>query len=180
MAKTRKQKEQEVKELQEYLSQMQSAVFADFTFLPVKEIQKLRALLRSQGAVLRVVKKSLFKLALAEQKAPPELAQQIDAFGPLTVAFGLEDELAPAKVLADFKKEHKKLEILGGVLGERVLTREEVINLAKLPSLLQLRGHFVGTLASPLSGLVNVLAGSIRNFIYLLNNLKQQKEEVKA
>lgn len=180
MAKTRKQKEEALKELTALFEKMKAVVFADFTHLSVQDMEDLRTKLREQGAVLRVVKKSLFNIALKKNKGLSSLQKKLAFSGPLSITLGLEDEVAPAKILAAFKQEHKKFEILGGILGGDILSAKEILSVAKLPSLLELRGKFVGVIAGPVRGLVNVLAGPMRNFIYVLNNLKEQREGQEA
>ena len=177
MAKSKSQKEKEVKNLSENLSQMKAAVFVDFTHLNVADMEELRAKLREQGAVLRVVKKSLLGVALKKDKDLKALKKGLEIEGPLSIAFGLEDEVAPAKILAAFKKEHKKFEILGGVLDNQYLSKREVLNLAKLPGQEELRAQLVGVISAPVSGFVNVLSGNLRNLINILKNLSEKSGE---
>jgi len=176
MAKTRKQKEKEVEKITQYFSEMKGAVFADFTHLSVSDMEDLRAKLREQGTKLKVVKKSLFNLVLKKDKNLKEIDDNLEVPGALSVAFGLEDEIAPARILSSFKKDHKKFEIWGGILDNKYLSKEEVLDLALLPSKEQLRGQVVCVIYGPVSGFVNVLSGNLRNLINVLKNISKENE----
>lgn len=162
-----------MKELAENLDKMKAAVLADFTHLTVAEMQDLRKKLREQGAVLKVAKKSLFKIALEKNKNLKKIKDSLQVAGPLSLAFGLVDEIAPAKTLVDFKREHQKLEILGGILGGNYLSQAEVLNLAKLPSKEEMQAKLVSLFAAPLAGLANVCVANLRNLIYILKNISR-------
>jgi len=93
----------------------------------------------------------------------------------MTLLLGLGDEVAPARLVAEIQKERKGLNIQGGILESRWMTSEEVIALAKLPSKDQLIAQVVGSIRAPLSGLVGVLQGNLRNLVYVLNAVKDSK-----
>ena len=177
MAKTRKQKEKEVEWLCDIFGKMKSVVFADFTNLKVSEIQDLRRHLKKENAVLKVMKKKLFGIAIGQDKDLKVLKEEVKVEGPLSLAFGLEDEIAPARVLVNFKKAHKDLKILGGILDKRFLADTEILSLAGLPGLDEMRARVVGAIAAPVSGFVNVLAGNLRNLIYILKNISEKGAE---
>ena len=96
------------------------------------------------------------------------------------VAFSAEDPVAPAKILNDFSKDHKALEIKAGILDGKVIALDEVKALAELPSREELLAKLVGSMQAPISGLVNVLQGTIRNFVYTLEAVRQKKEQESA
>src|SRR5690348_169945 len=98
MAITRAAKEAAVTQLTADLSRFKLAVLTDYRGLSVSEIQELRRLLTAEDSSYRVSKNTLVKLALA---ANPELAQLDPASltGPLALAIGFGDEVAPARVV---------------------------------------------------------------------------------
>ena len=96
------------------------------------------------------------------------------------MAFSAEDPVAPAKILNDFSKDHKALEIKAGILDGKVIALDEVKALAELPSREELLAKLVGSMQAPISGLVNVLQGTIRNFVYTLEAVRQKKEQESA
>jgi large subunit ribosomal protein L10 len=172
MAVTRKVKEQAYAELKEALVGAKSIVFADYRGTTVKKIEELRASLRKENVASKVAKLTLVRKALEEQGVD---VSKFDFKAPAILAISKEDEVAPAKILNEFTKENKNVTILMGVMEGSVLSSKEVVALAQLPSKLELRGKLVGTIAAPMSGFVNVLAGNLRGLVYALNAIAQSK-----
>jgi|SRR5687767_11513355 large subunit ribosomal protein L10 len=169
MAISRQTKETQVAELAELLANAKLTAFAAYQGLSVKELQTLRRAAREAGVTIKVVKNRLVRIALSQS----ETLKNVEASalkGQLLYAIGSDDEVAPAQVLAKFAKEHEALQLLGGIDATgTVLDQADVKVLADLPSKDQLRGILVGTLAAPLSGFVNVLAGNVRGVLNVLN-----------
>ena len=174
MPKSKQQKTAIVKDLSDRLSKSKSLVFTKYHGLKVSEIRELRGKMQEQGADYSVVKNSLLKVAW--DKSELKDAKLEKQAGPLAVAFGYEDEVAPAKLCWQFARKHKALEITGGILDKDLLTKEAVVNLAKLPSKNELIAKVVGSIGAPLSGLVNVLVGNLRGLVNVLSAIKEQKE----
>lgn len=172
MAKTREQKETQITRLDEQLAQMKSAVFVDYKGLKVKETEELRKNLRSEKVDFNVTKNTLAKRALAQQGI--EVNQEIFE-KPVAIAFGLEDEIAPARGINTYAKDHEAVEILGGIFERKFIDATMVKRLALFPSRQELYAKAVGSIASPLSGIVNVLAGNIRGLVNVLNGYKSTK-----
>lgn len=176
MAVTRERKEQTVAELQDTLGKLKLMVMTDYRGLTVPQISELRNQLRDEGISYAVTKNTLLRIAV---KNTPELAD-IDpqAFtGPMALAISTEDEVAPARVVFQYAKQHEALEIVGAVTGDgRLLSPAEVKALATLPTREQLLGQVVGTIAAPLSGLVGVMGANVRGIVTVLNAIKESKE----
>jgi large subunit ribosomal protein L10 len=172
MAVTRKVKEEAFAELKEALAGATSIVFADYRGTTVKKIEELRSNLRKENVASKVAKLTLVRKALEEQGID---VSNFDFKVPAILAISKGDEVAPAKILNEFTKENKNVTILMGVMEGAVLSAKEVTALAQLPSKLELRGQLVGTLAAPMSGFVNVLAGNLRGLVYALNAIAESK-----
>ncbi|MEK9183082.1 MAG: 50S ribosomal protein L10 [Patescibacteria group bacterium] len=172
MPKTRDEKTQIVADLTKLFKEMKSAVFADFKGLKVKNITELRRLCQGQKVSYGLAKKTLIRLA-AKNAGVDFNPDSVD--GSYALAFGLEDEVAPAKVLADFAKKHEALKILGGILEGKMVDKVVIGSLAKLPSKPELLAKLVGSLQSPISGMVNVLAGNLRGLVQVLNAYQKSK-----
>ena len=86
--------------------------------------------------------------------------------------FGLEDPILPLKSLYNFAKEHESLKFIAGIFDNALLDKEEVLALAQLPSKEELLAKLVGSLASPLSGLLNTFQGNIKGLITVLAKAK--------
>jgi large subunit ribosomal protein L10 len=171
----RPEKEATVQEVRERLGKSKSVVLADYRGLNVEEVTALRKKLREAGVEYKVIKNTLTSRAAQAAKI-----EGLDQYltGPTALAFGYEDAVTPAKILADFAKDHKKLELKGGILEGKVVSLETVKTLASLPSREVLLGQVAGMLQAPLRGLATVLAGPLRNLVYATDAVRKQKAGV--
>ena len=169
MAISRQTKESQVQELADLLSNAKMTAFAAYQGLTVKELQTLRRAAREAGVTIKVVKNRLVRVALQQSEAL-KAADTSALEGQLLYAISADDEVAPAQVLAQFAKTQPVLELKGGIDATgNVLSEADIKALAALPTKEQLRGMLVGTIAAPLSGFVNVLAGNVRGVLNVLN-----------
>lgn len=173
MAITREKKETLVADLAEKLATSKSVVFTDYRGLTVEEIDEVRNQLRAEGIEFKVIKNTLFKLAA--KRAGIEIAEDTTHGHPVAVAFAGEDEIAPAKITYTYTKKNDKFAIIGGVLEGKQISDIMVKSLASLPGREELYAKIVGSLASPLSGLVNVMQGNIRGLVNVLGAIRDNK-----
>ena len=94
---------------------------------------------------------------------------------PVATIFSFDDEVAPARIVAQFAKEHEALEVAGGMLEQQFVGSDKVMALSKLPSKLELLAKVAGSLQAPVSGFVRVLAGVPKSFLYALQAIKETK-----
>ncbi len=174
MATTRKEKEKILADLVSVLKEAKGLVFADYRGLSVKEMDELRRRGREQGTKVQVAKLTLMRKALQEAGINVDLGMTV----PTAVAYSNEDEVTPAKVLAKFAADTKKLELLAGILEGKILGADQVKNLAKLPGRQELLGQLVSVIAGPMRGLVTVFSGTQRNLLYALNAIAEKKSTV--
>lgn len=172
MAKTKQQKEQSLSMLIDSLKGAKSVVFTNFQGLKVSESEELRDICRKQNIIYVASKKTLLKKAL--EKAGYNIDAKSFQGGVATI-FGLEDEITPAQIIANFAKKHNVVKIFGGILEGKFIEAGVVEMLSKLPGKQQLLGQLVGTLNAPISGFVNVLVGNIRGLLNVLNGIKEKK-----
>lgn len=172
MAKTRKEKEVTVQNVSEILKQHAGVVFAAYSRLSVKDMLTLRRNLKQEQCKGVAVKKTL--LARAIQAAG--IVYDVNTFdGAIFLSYG-NDQATPAKVLESFRKEHpESITMLGGILDHSAVSREQVIALAKLPSRIELTARLVGSIASPISGFVRVLSGTLQGLVYALAAVRDKK-----
>lgn len=165
-------KEEAVHELRDRLAQAQNLFFTDFQGLTVEEITAFRGKLRKDGNSYAVVKNTLFKIAAGE-----ELASKVERFlaGPTGVVFAGNDPVAPAKAIKEFADDAKKLGIKAAYIDGQVVDATQVNALAALPPKAELVAKLVGSLASPLRGLVTVLSGNQSGLVRVLNAIREQK-----
>ncbi len=153
MAITKAKKQDILRKLEEVKDSSKSLVFVSFKGVPANDTVAMRAALREQGVGYFVAKKTLMKRAFGEafEGSMPELD------GEIAVAYS-EDAIAPAQNVKDFAEKYKEnIAIVGGVFEGVFKTREEMTEIASIPSLQVLRGMFVNVLNSPIQGLAVAL-----------------------
>jgi len=173
MAKTRARKETDVSRYSQELKEAKAVVFADLSALKVADSTDLRRKSKEADVAVVASKKTLLRRALQETKGFSVDEAALKGSVSLLLAHG--DEIAPAKVLEAFRKTHDNVVVLGGLLEAKWLGSEEIKALAQLPSKQELIGRVVGSIGAPLSGLVGVLQGNLRQFVYALNAIKDSK-----
>lgn len=168
---SRSAKEVIIEELHEKFKGSNVAVFADYRGLSVTEVTKLRRRLREAGCEFKVAKNTLTGLA-AKRVGFDGLAPYLE--GQTAIAFGT-DPVAPAKVLSEFIREFKKMEIKGALLDGNVIDATGVKRLAELPSREVLLARVLGGMQAPLYGFASVLQGTLRSFVYALEAVRKQR-----
>ncbi len=168
----RPEKEEAVAQIKERLLRAKSVILTDYRGLNVGEETELRRKLRAAGIEYQVVKNTL-----TQRAARAVEIEGLDQFlaGPTAMAFGYDDPAAPARILADFARDHKNLELKAGLLGREVLDQAQVKALANLPSREQLLTMVAGMIQSPLRGLASVLAGPMRNLVCGFEALRKMR-----
>jgi large subunit ribosomal protein L10 len=169
MAITRDKKTAIIADISDLLGSSKMTVLAEYTGLSVGEAQELRRNAKTDGTVIRVAKNRLVKIALAQS----DQLKDVDTSaltGQIMYAFNADDEVSPAKALATFAKDHPQLKLVGAFNAQGdYFDADEVKRLSDLPNKDQLRAQLVGTMAAPISGFANVLAGNIRGLANVLN-----------
>lgn len=169
----RPEKVRQVEALREWLQDASAAFLTDYRGLNVGQLAQLRTKLREAGAEYKVVKNTLLQRAV-QSLGIAGLDPYLE--GPTAVAVSKEDPAAAARVLQEFIRAMRKLEVKGGLVEGRVYTADQVKALADMPGKRQMRAMVVGTLQAPLSGLLGVLTGLQRNLVYALDQIRRQKE----
>jgi large subunit ribosomal protein L10 len=167
------QKKEQVKRLAQELAKSEISILVDYKGLDVLKMTDLRSRLRKEGVQIEVVKNTL--LSRASEGTDAALMKKFYK-GPNAIILSTDDPVAPAKVLVDFAKDNDKLEIKAGALSGKLLSLEEIKQLAKMPSREELLGQLVRTLNAVPTSFVTVISGVPRAFVNVLNAIKDQKE----
>ena len=157
------QKKEEVKKLAEEMKESKLILLTDYRGINVADDTVLRKDLRNANAKYTIIKNNITRRALAECGIEG-LEEKLE--GPTAVVMSKEDYLEPSKIIYKYSKDNEFYKIKGGVIDGKVMTTEEIITLAKLPSR--------ETLLSMLAG---ALLGNISKVAVALNEVKKQKEE---
>ena len=167
------QKKEQVKRLAKEFLESEISILVDYKGLDVLKMTDLRAQFRNEGIQMEVVKNTLLDRASEGTDA----ALMKDFYkGPNAIVLSKDDPVAPAKILVNFAKDNDKLEIKAGVLSGKLLSSEEIKQLAKMLSREELLGKLVYTLNAVPTSFVTVLSGVPRSFVNVLNAIKDQKE----
>lgn len=145
--------------LTEKLQNAKAVVFVDYRGLTVNEDTKLRAEARKSNVDYFVAKNRLFQIALKNVGITEETKGLTE--GTTSFALGLEDGIAPSKLIYDFAKDYKgeKLVIKGGIIDGKVVDKNTIEALAKLPS----RPEMLGMIAYGLLSGIRMLAVGLSN-----------------
>jgi large subunit ribosomal protein L10 len=170
------EKERVVAELTDRLRSAETLIVADYRGLTMPQIDELRSRLLEHGARFSVVKNTLGRRA-AEAAGVDALLALLE--GPTAVAF-LEtggDPIAVAKALGDAARTTRVIEVRGGVLQGRPITREDVEALAVLPPVDVLRGQVLGAVTAPLYTIVGLFTAPLHNLVGLIDARIEQLRE---
>jgi large subunit ribosomal protein L10 len=169
-------KERVVAELTERLRTAETLIVSDYRGLTMPQIDGLRGKLLEHGARLSVVKNTLTRRA-AEAAGVESLLALLE--GPSAIAFieSEGDAVAVAKALADSARETRILTVRGGIMQGRVISGDDVGELAKLPPLDILRGQVIGAIIAPLNALLGLVNAPLQNLVGLIDARITQLEE---
>jgi large subunit ribosomal protein L10 len=149
------EKEEVIKELHEKFARAQTAIVAEFSKLNVETVTRLRKKFRDAKIDYKVLKNTLAKRAA---KGTPVEVIANDFVGPVALAIGYDDVVAPAKILTEFTKDLEAIKVRCAAVQGRRVDAEGVKALAKMPGLPELRAQLLGMLNQPAGKLARTIA----------------------
>ena len=162
-AKVLAKKQEDAKNLKEKFDKSKLVILADYRGINVEDITKMRAELRKTDCEYIVAKNSTLRFAVKDSDIEG-ISEYLE--GPTAVTFSYDDYVAPAKVLYDYAEKSDFYKIKAGIMDGKVISADEVIKLAKLPSKEML-----------LTQLATVLLANIRNLAVVLDQAREKQEE---
>ena len=148
------QKKAVIAEVADVASSAYSAVAAEYRGLTVEEMTELRVKARESGVYLRVIKNSLARRAV---EGTDFACMQEGMTGPLVFAFSQEDPGSAARVIKDFAKDHKLLEVKLVSIGSELLAPAQIDALAKLPTYDQAISLLMAVMKAPVEKLARTM-----------------------
>jgi len=142
-----------IEEMKNFFKKTNSVFITHYQGLNVKQIDELRSEMRKHGILFRITKNKITKLALEGTKYK-KLENLFT--GPTAVAFS-EDAITSAKILTKFAKVNSHLKIIGGIMEDKALSKEEVANIATLPTLDEARSKIAAILRCPAQKIMSIL-----------------------
>ena len=140
--------------------------------LNVNQLDELREKMRNVGALLKVTKNRITKLAIKETTHSD--AEQLFS-GPTAIALS-QDPITIAKILVNFQKNNQKLKIVGGIMDNKLLAPSDVAEIAKLPTLEEARSKIVGILQASQQKLIGILLAPGRKIANLAHAKSLKKD----
>lgn len=171
-------KVEEVKQLTDRLKGSKAIVLIDYKGINIEEVDELRNRMRNSEVDYFVSKNTFIKIALNDLGI-----SELDEYlvGPTAVAVSTVDEVSPARELVKFKDDITKDKAFPsfkvGFVNGNLMDVNELKKLATLPTKEQLLSMVLQGFNAPMSGLVGALSGIVRNFVYVVDAIKKQKEE---
>ena len=165
-------KQEKIDAMKENFEKAQVALVTEYKGYTVEEITNLRRALQKEGGDYMVTKNTLAKIALKDTNF--EVLSELMT-GATAIAFGFTDQVAPAKVVAQFIKDSKKGAMLGGALDGKLLSAKEAEALSKLPSKEELYAKILGSINSPASGIVYSVNGVMSALVRAIDAVAKTK-----
>ncbi len=167
-----------VKEIKARIKDAKAIVLVDYKGINIDEVNELRHRMRTEAVDYFVQKNTLIKIALNELGV-----NELDSYlkDSTAVAVSMNDEVAPAKVVAQFKKD-----VMGdkefpsfkvGYINGVVFDQKQLHQLSKMPSREELLGQVLRCFNGPIQGMATVCAGIIKKFFYAVDAIAKQKAE---
>ena len=175
------QKKKFVKDYKDILNNVGILVVTHYSGLKTTQTDELRLKINEVGGKFIIVKNSLMKIILKDNKSK-EFKNLFN--GPVALAYS-EDEVSAAKVAVNFSKENDKLLILGGISGDKFLEQKDVLEIALLPSLDEIRAKLVSLIQTPARNIAYALKFSANKLARVFNeysklDIQEEKPETKA
>ena len=161
----KEQKKEFVKKYKDILSKVGLLVVTHYSGLKTNQTDELRAKLNEVGGTFIIVKNSLMKIILKDHKSK-ELKALFN--GPVALTYS-EDEVSAAKVAVNFSKDNDKLLILGGLMGDKFLEQKDVLEIATLPTLDEIRAKLVSLIQTPARNIAFALKFSANKLARVFN-----------
>ncbi|OGS38596.1 MAG: 50S ribosomal protein L10 [Elusimicrobia bacterium RIFOXYD2_FULL_34_30] len=172
MIKTKQEKHEFVKSFEQRIKEAKSFYLVGYQGLTVKELEDLRRKLRAFDANFNVIRNRLVSRVFnnASFKGFDEYLK-----GPVAIILENGDFIKLIKQLSIFSKANNKFKIKAGYADNRLLSEDDIKNIASLPSREQLLANVVGGIAAPMIGLVSVLSGPMRKLVIVLSAASNKK-----
>lgn len=170
---TKEKKKEKVTELVQKFQESRSCYFIDFTGMTVESTLQFRRELKKNQMELKVAKNTLIQLAIKEVDNFPEVKDVF--FGPTGIIFGYEDPVQPAKIIKERYDKFQQPVFKGAVVEGVVYGSDQLKTLASLPSKSDIIAGILGSLNSPISGIVGSISAVMRDLAYLIEEVSKNK-----
>jgi large subunit ribosomal protein L10 len=172
MAISRDKKTELLEEYKEILKNKGGYFLVSSDNIDTATVTELKKDLKDNNANFRVLKNTIFKIALQDTDQPVEV-QDFD--GATAVIYFDEDPTTPAKLVKDVQKETEQMSAKAGVYEGKFLSEQKVMQLAEIPSREELLSMLVGSMNAPLTGFMNAVTGNVRGLTVALKAISEKE-----
>jgi len=168
------QKIEILRDTQERIREVRGLYLADFSGMSVEKLSLLRKRCREQQVQFRVIKNTLLKRAFNDRGIT-----ELDPFleGPTGLVFSPGNEMSPAKILADFAKEHERPRIKAAVVDGRLFDEKAIAVLATLPSREVLLSQVLSVFIAPMTQFLAAIEATLRLPAVMADVLEREKQK---
>lgn len=168
------QKQQILQDTSERIEGVRGIYLADLSGMTVEKVSLLRRKCREQQVHVRVVKNTLLKRAFNARGI-----NELDDFlvGPTGLIYSAQSEMAPAKILSEFAKEHEKPRIKAAVVDGRLYDPKAIALLALLPSREVLLSQLLSTFIAPMTQFLGAVEATLRLPAIMAQVLEEEKSK---
>jgi large subunit ribosomal protein L10 len=166
-------KDRMIKELLSDIKEGSNFFITNYMGSSVADLESVRKSLRPSNSYYFVVKNSILNVALDQLKIE-DVKKLVD--GGVGISLAGEDYIATTKALVNFSKTHEKFKIKGAYINGKLLGEDKIKEIAALPSKEALLAQVVSGIKAPITGLVMVLGGVIRKFVYAVDAIRSAKQ----
>jgi large subunit ribosomal protein L10 len=169
----RSEKEAIVAEVAERASRAVAMYFADFAKLTVAEETDLRREFRKNGVEYTVVKNTLARKALEQLSGYDRVFDKL--VGPTGIAFSYDDPSAPAKIIKKFSEKSGKFQLKAAIVEKQIYDGSKLGQLASMPTRSEVVASILGSLQSPISGVVGAINAVARDLVSVVDAVEKKK-----
>jgi large subunit ribosomal protein L10 len=170
----RQQKEAAISTIKDLFSNNQAAFLVNYQGLTVSNLHSLRKDLRKIGGTFKVTKARLMQIATKDLQGCQDFSNQFK--NQVGIVFVKQEVPAVAKTIVNFSKQNEHLNVISGFFESRTISKQEIENLASIPSKEVLLAQLMGTLQAPISALVRTLNAIATNVQSTLQQVAEKGE----
>jgi len=165
-----------VENIKKIFMKNEGIIFTDHSGLKAQDAVDIRDKLIETDAYLKIIKNTLGLIAARDVFSDIDLEGILS--GPTSIVIAEKDIVSTAKIVKEFSKELKALNIKAGILDNKFIDADSIEKIADLPSREVLLAQIVTAIQAPISGLVNTLSGITRNLVMVLDAVRSKKENI--
>ncbi|MBA4250924.1 MAG: 50S ribosomal protein L10 [Chlorobiaceae bacterium] len=167
------EKSEAIKEVVELINESSAVYLTDYSGIKVEDINKLRKEFRKEGVKYKVLKNTFFERALKETGKYPQLSNYL--VGMTSVIFAYENPVAPAKIIKKYFDDKQKLSLKACYIDSAFYDGKQLNDLASLPTKPEIIAGILGSLDSPISGVVGAINAVMRDLVIVIDEISKKE-----